>query len=201
MNWEVQDQGANLLLELRVPLIDALLGFNRSIRLLNGSIYHLQQDRVIMSGMELSVPGAGLPNPAPLLGGLKMSTDRPSSYGMLTLRFSIVFPTRLSKKQKKKLVEVLGELEASRIESIVRLSAAAEADFAGMVMPAGETFHTGGCDPLDPFFCPLDPVWEVQWLWNHPRCLRGPDGRDFWGPYCAMQPPAAIPTETEEEEH
>ncbi|KAJ3678017.1 hypothetical protein LUZ60_001820 [Juncus effusus] len=91
--------GNDLVLKAEVPLINALTGWHFSFRLLNGEKINLSfRDEVIYPGFEKVLKGHGMP----------LATEK-GKKGDLRVKFSVVFPKRMTEEQRSGLVEILKE--------------------------------------------------------------------------------------------
>lgn len=91
--------GHDLILEIDVPLANALTGYTFSFQLLNGeAITFDSKDEVIYPGYEKVIEGKGMP----------FANDKGKT-GDLRIKFNIVFPEKLSLEQRKDLVQILND--------------------------------------------------------------------------------------------
>jgi len=92
--------GNDLLIELDIPLIDALTGFQTYIKHLDDRMLHIKTEKgdIIKPGDLRIIPGEGMPH-----------HKRPFEKGNLYLSFKIIFPeTPFTAKQMDQLSAVLG---------------------------------------------------------------------------------------------
>lgn len=187
-----QDNAQHLVLTAGISLMDALLGFNKTITLLNGTRCSIGRETVTMSGAEEVVRGGGLPEPAPpapsLGGGITMEMGRPEpTMGDLKVVFRVLFPKAIDARQRAAIAAVLGEEQAALIERIVQMAMSKEADVAGGSMDASETWHSDSCFADDPWMCPRQPALEYAWVLANGQCARlapGAVDAEVWGPFC-----------------
>lgn len=91
--------GDDLVLKVEVPLINALTGWAFSFRLLTGEKMSCSFDEeIIYPGYEKVVKGQGMP---------LATSEKALARGDLRIKFSIVFPKKLSDEQRSGLVELL----------------------------------------------------------------------------------------------
>lgn len=161
----------DIVLDATIALVDAIAGFNKTVRHVDGTVLRVVRDQVTFSGFEDVFPGRGLLDP-----GTKARGD-------FRIRYRVRFPRRLSRSQRAALAGILDETELEVLEEVIRLQTAAEAEAVGRHMPEHETFHARACNPWDPFICTLEPVWEYRWVAEHPF-LRF-DHNPWWDPFVA----------------
>ncbi|OAY78567.1 dnaJ protein homolog 1-like [Ananas comosus] len=90
--------GNDLVLKVEVPLINALTGWAFSFRLLTGEKMNCSFDEeIIYPGYEKVIKGQGMP----------LASEKALARGDLRIKFSIVFPKKLSDEQRSGLVELL----------------------------------------------------------------------------------------------
>ncbi|KAI8474951.1 MAG: radial spoke protein 16 [Monoraphidium minutum] len=82
-------RGADLVMRVRLPLLNALAGGAVPIKALDGRVLSVPLDEVVTPGASIRVPGEGLPR----LGG-------GGAKGDLVLEFDLLFPSNLSQQQK-----------------------------------------------------------------------------------------------------
>lgn len=73
--------GDDLYTVQRITLIEALVGFERTLTHLDGSTVSLKRDRVTQYGFVQTISGAGMPH-----------FDNPTEYGDLFVEYHVVFP-------------------------------------------------------------------------------------------------------------
>lgn len=182
-------------MEVSVSLLDALLGFTRTIRLLNGTAHTLVRDTITMSGMQLAIPGAGLPKAGPGSSpfGSMVKMEQPkdgAQKGDLLVVFRVLFPQSVTPAQGRALAAALGESHAHLVSRIVEMTRTAEANAAGEAMHEEETFSSDHCLEEDPWLCPRQPLAELRWVFRHSRCTRLKTGLaevEVWGPFCSPE--------------
>ncbi|XP_051124084.1 uncharacterized protein LOC127246640 isoform X2 [Andrographis paniculata] len=86
----------NLLLEIELPLIDALTGCTLSVPLLGGETISLQMDEIVYPGYEKIVAGQGMPK-----------HNDPESRGDLVISFRVKFPEELTEQQRIDAADIL----------------------------------------------------------------------------------------------
>ena len=82
--------GVDLHMNMSVPLRQALLGFSRTIRHLDGHPVTISHDGVASHGEVITVPSEGMP-----VHGV------PSEFGKLHVRLTVEMPTRLSEEERR----------------------------------------------------------------------------------------------------
>lgn len=93
--------GNDLLVTVRVSLFEALLGFERKIRHLDGHVVTVKVDRgaVIRPHSGLEISGEGMP-----------LIEDPTSFGKLVVKFEIDFPEKLNANQASQLEDAMQAL-------------------------------------------------------------------------------------------
>eukprot|EP00051_Salpingoeca_urceolata_P029304 m.489533 g.489533 ORF g.489533 m.489533 type:complete len:378 (+) comp26837_c0_seq1:158-1291(+) len=91
--------GADLHITQHITLLEALLGFEKAFKHLDGHIVTLSRTTVTQPGFVLKVPGEGMP-----------LHNSPGDHGDLYCEFSVVLPPELSEDQKSQLRPVLSAL-------------------------------------------------------------------------------------------
>ncbi|KAF9207684.1 hypothetical protein CPC16_006456 [Podila verticillata] len=91
-------QGDDLATNLELTLVEALTGFSKSIKTLDGKTLPISTSgaRVIQPGQEERFPGEGMP-----------ISKKPGSKGDLIVKYTVKFPTQLSAAQKDSLKKIL----------------------------------------------------------------------------------------------
>merc|ERR1719271_1198266 len=87
-------RGHDLTAKMTIPLRQALLGFERTIKHLDGHEVKIRRDGVTMPGAVMKVADEGMPK-----------KDDSSSYGDLFIEFSVQFPDTLTEAQKATVSE------------------------------------------------------------------------------------------------
>jgi len=82
-------EGTHLSMDLRISLRQALLGFSRRIRHLDGHEVVIANAGISTPGMQIVLPGEGMP-----VHGV------PSEFGELRVRLEILFPKSLSAEER-----------------------------------------------------------------------------------------------------
>jgi len=88
--------GLNLKMNMQISLKEALLGFERTVKHLDAHEVKIKRDRVTRPGLEISLPGEGMPN-----------HNDPTQFGSLYVTFTVIFPEALTEKQKEGFAELL----------------------------------------------------------------------------------------------
>jgi DnaJ-class molecular chaperone len=83
-------RGDNLHMDMTVSLREALLGFEQTVRHLDGHVVTITLDQVIKEHQVVVVKGEGMP-----------FRDDPASFGDLHVRVSVKFPSSLTQSQKE----------------------------------------------------------------------------------------------------
>ncbi|CAE7227208.1 Dnaja4 [Symbiodinium sp. CCMP2592] len=93
--------GDDLMVDVRISLYEALLGFKRELTHLDGHIVHFSMERgdVLKPGAALEILGEGMPH-----------KEDPTSAGKLVIRFHIDFPQQISAEAADALEAALGRL-------------------------------------------------------------------------------------------
>lgn len=147
-------EGGHLLYKAQIPLIDALVGFQRNLTLLTGEKLLINHDIVTFSGYRQTYHGKGLPL-------LNQEDEEALPFADLDVEFSVLFPRRLSMEQRTILRDLMDEEELAILEDVIRLAAARDAERASWLMDDEEVEHTRDCDVDNPFICPYDPLVEL----------------------------------------
>lgn len=79
-----------------IPLENALCGFIKKIKHLDGRKLYVQENDVIKDGEIKIVPGEGMP-----------IRGNPSQRGNLLIKYNVIFPSSLSTKHKKEIYKIL----------------------------------------------------------------------------------------------
>ncbi|CDH60313.1 heat shock protein family protein [Lichtheimia corymbifera JMRC:FSU:9682] len=85
-------QGDNLYTKQHITLIEALTGFEKTIKQLDGSDIKLERSGVTQYGFVQTIKGAGMPH-----------YDNPSEHGDLFVEYQVVFPTHIDEDVVKLL--------------------------------------------------------------------------------------------------
>lgn len=151
--------GHDLKLALEVSLVEALVGFKRNITHLDGRTITIVHDIVTYNGHSILMKGEGMPIPPGTIQG----DDKPEEnevYGNLITTFDIVFPRRLTEKQKEALRTVMDEDDISILEDVIRLAAAGE----DLHEFENEKVFTTYCKHADE--CTHEPFAFLGVIWN-----------------------------------
>jgi len=90
--------GADLEYFMTISLLDALVGFRAEITHLDGHKVPVARDEITPPGFVLTIPGEGMPH-----------HNTPSVKGTLYVKFTVKFPTTLTKDQQDQLRTILGK--------------------------------------------------------------------------------------------
>lgn len=93
--------GNNLVVKQKISLLDALTGKTINLTTLDGRNLTIPITDVVKPGHEVVIQNEGMP----------ISKD-PTKKGNLTIKFDVVFPSRLNAEQKSDLRRVLGRAES-----------------------------------------------------------------------------------------
>eukprot|EP00457_Paulinella_chromatophora_P006718 gb/GEZN01006737.1/.p1 GENE.gb/GEZN01006737.1/~~gb/GEZN01006737.1/.p1 ORF type:complete len:369 (-),score=88.66 gb/GEZN01006737.1/:403-1509(-) len=88
--------GNDLLHSMKISLKEALLGFNKNVEQLDGSMVQVRRDAVTPHGHTEKIKEQGMPH-----------HNFPSQKGDMYVTFDVVFPDKLSEAQKTALKEIL----------------------------------------------------------------------------------------------
>jgi chaperone protein DnaJ len=91
-------EGQDLHMEQHITLKEALLGFTKTVTHLDGHKVEIKQDAVTPPGFVKSLPGEGMP-----------VHNFPSDRGQLHVKFTVMFPSKLSKEQRKAIRALLND--------------------------------------------------------------------------------------------
>jgi len=89
-------QGNNLRMGMSITLKEALIGFERKFKHLDGHEVTVKRDRVTRPGLETTLAGEGMPK-----------FNDSTSFGDLIVSFTVVFPESITEAQKKAFTELL----------------------------------------------------------------------------------------------
>jgi len=89
-------KGDDLHLQLNIPLVDALAGFSKTIKHVDGHDVIIAPRQIIHCNSVVRINKEGMPK-----------KDKPSIKGDLVVRFNIDFPHYLNEKQKKQLRQLI----------------------------------------------------------------------------------------------
>eukprot|EP00439_Symbiodinium_sp_Y106_P019478 s1778_g2.t1 len=101
--------GDDLMVDVRISLYEALLGFKRELTHLDGHIVHFSMERgdVLKPGAALEILGEGMPH-----------KEDPTSAGKLVIRFHIDFPQQISAEAGDALEAALGRLPGQQSRDV-----------------------------------------------------------------------------------
>lgn len=131
----------------KISLVDALVGFNRTVKHLDGRKVPVVHDVVTFEGFEQKVIGEGLP---------RAGIQPQKSHGDLYVMFEVEFPSSLTARQREALRTVMDEDDISIIDAAIQLRKEVQdaRDFEV------ERLHATFC-AKSPDICPLDSVGEL----------------------------------------
>eukprot|EP00026_Physarum_polycephalum_P008756 Phypoly_transcript_08856.p1 GENE.Phypoly_transcript_08856~~Phypoly_transcript_08856.p1 ORF type:complete len:365 (+),score=60.90 Phypoly_transcript_08856:88-1182(+) len=89
-------QGDNLHFSLTISLLEALVGFNKKIKHLDGHIVEVVRTEVTKPGQVITIQGEGMPQ-----------HNFPSNTGDLLIEITVKFPTSLTEEQKEGFKKLL----------------------------------------------------------------------------------------------
>lgn len=89
-------KGDDLLMKLKISLKEALSGFSKSVKHLDGKQFKIESDFVIKPGYVMQLAGKGMPK-----------RDSASEHGNLFVEFDIAFPDDLTESQKDTIRKTL----------------------------------------------------------------------------------------------
>lgn len=101
--------GDDLMVDVRISLYEALLGFKRELTHLDGHIVNFSMERgdVLKPGAALEIQGEGMPH-----------KEDPTSAGKLVIRFHIDFPQQISAEAGDALEAALGRLPGQQSRDV-----------------------------------------------------------------------------------
>ncbi|CAM9524255.1 unnamed protein product [Ectocarpus fasciculatus] len=162
--------GADLIYRKKISLIDALLGFERMLTLLDGTRVPIVHDQVTLSGYQQELPGLGFP----VVGG-------DGERGSLVIDFEVDFPSRLREAHLAALRVVLTEEEIALLEDVLKLMSTRKSEARPPMEPL-EYVYTRTCsndDEDDDINKGSNPrcIMDLLW-WARPQ-LTDDDGDDY----------------------
>jgi len=104
-------RGKNLMVTIEITLREALLGWTRKLRHLDGHIVHLQTEAVTKPGQVIRIAGEGMPD-----------KEDQSQYGDLDVVVKVVFPTSFTKGERQELMGLQALERHDRLSSAGRRS-------------------------------------------------------------------------------
>ena len=140
----------DLLYEATVPLLEALVGFKKSLVHLSGRRLSIVHDIVTFSGYQKIIKGGGMPihgggsgegdasggGSAAVGGGsgggsgeggpAKPNASSAAPHGDLVINFKVLFPRRLTRAQRNVLREVMDDSDLNILMDVIRLARAGE---------------------------------------------------------------------------
>ena len=115
--------GSNLRYSLEVTLVDALVGFEKTITHLDGRSILVKHDIVTYNGRTLTIKGEGLP----IVPEYEKEKSRKGiTHGDLIVTFDVKLPRRLTQAQKEALQAVMDDDDIAVLEDVISLAASAE---------------------------------------------------------------------------
>jgi DnaJ-class molecular chaperone len=118
--FKIQDY--NLIYDAKVELVDALIGFNKFIRHLDGRKIAIVHDVVTFHGYQHIVKNEGLLMQPRSHKGQLIEDER----GDLIVNFDVVFPRALTDAQRNALRKVMDDDDVDVLEDVIALAAATE---------------------------------------------------------------------------
>jgi len=100
---------------LHITLLEALLGFSKDIKLVDGNNLTISSDDVIAPGQTSLYEGYGLPC---------YDSREPDCFGHLIVTFDVQFPDMITAEEREALAGVLDEEELEKIEKMIAAKAA-----------------------------------------------------------------------------
>jgi len=97
---EFRREGHDLHYTLRITLLEALIGFDKTIEHLDGHLVPVKRNRVTVPGYVGKISGEGMPH-----------HEFPSNRGTLFVTHEIIFPKALTEEQKQGFRDLLGDVE------------------------------------------------------------------------------------------
>ena len=79
-------QGDNLYTTQQITLIEALVGFEKTLKHLDDSVITLKREGITQYGFVQTIKGSGMPH-----------FDNPSQHGDLFVEYKVIFPTSIDK--------------------------------------------------------------------------------------------------------
>eukprot|EP00752_Nemacystus_decipiens_P008329 g7444.t1 len=174
-------RGADLVHKKTISLMEALLGFERWLTLLDGRRIPIVHDQVNLSGYTQEFPNRGFPVAGDGAGNTR---------GSLIVEFDVKFPPRLREAHLKALRVVLTEREITILEDVLKLMSARKGQNRWPEMGPEEYRHTLFCstegDGYDGFDDTSDPRCIPDLLWwarplPQPETDADSDGQDEEG--------------------
>ncbi len=121
--------GADLVYDARVQLVDALVGFEKFVRHLDGRKIPIVHDIVTFHGYTHRVEGEGLPlepSQQPAGAAAAAAGNVLLARGDLLVHFEVVFPRQLTATQRAALRKVMDEDDVGVLEDVIKLAAATQ---------------------------------------------------------------------------
>lgn len=106
-----QRQRNDLFVEMQITLTDALVGFTRNLKHLNGKDVPITRTEVTHDGQVIVLEGLGMP-----IKQNRFTEKESKSYGNLKVKFRIHYPKELNAEQKEHIKKGLGGVSAWKRE-------------------------------------------------------------------------------------
>ena len=87
---DFEREGSDLVTHQNITLMEALLGFKREIKHLDGRLIEIERDKVTEPGQHHEVPGLGMP-----------IFQKPGEFGKLIVKLNILFPERIAVDEER----------------------------------------------------------------------------------------------------
>ena len=120
---QFSNTGSNLRYSMEVTLVDALVGFEKTITHLDGRNIIVKHDIVTYNGRTITIKGEGLPI---IPEYEKEKSQNGTTHGDLIVTFDVKFPRRLTRAQKEALKAVMDDDDIAILEDVILLAASAE---------------------------------------------------------------------------
>ncbi|KNE70015.1 chaperone DnaJ [Allomyces macrogynus ATCC 38327] len=95
--------GVNLRMKATIGLVDALLGFERTIKHMDGHVVKLKRTDVTQPGFIQVLEGEGMP-----------IRETPSAFGKMFVEYQVVFPARLSEAEQQSTGSIASDWTSER---------------------------------------------------------------------------------------
>jgi hypothetical protein len=106
--------------KLRITLFAALIGFETTIYHLNGEVLPIKHEPMKYFGERLTIQGKGMPSGPTMIDGMVLKvSDNDLTYGDLVVDFDVVFPKKISSKQRKLLETIMDEDDIVVLERVL----------------------------------------------------------------------------------
>ena len=143
-------EGSNLIYDARVALVDALVGFKKFVRHLDGRRVPIVHDIVTFHGYQHVIKNEGLPTKN---AGV---ADEVVARGDLIVNFDVVFPRALTDAQREALRAVMDDDDVGVLEDVIALATATQdaKDYAA------ERLFSNEC-AKDKYVCKYDVLYVL----------------------------------------